>query len=87
MANFVALQDLVHSIVSVVAEAQREIEKAQIANFGELLGQRAPAADLTVTPFPQLPSLMPSLGKRFYHSAADGASPGIIRCAYKQVDT
>ena len=33
MANFVALQDLVHSIASAVAEAQQEVEKAQIANL------------------------------------------------------
>ncbi len=37
MADFVALKDLVHAIAGAVAEAQQEIEKAQITNLTSYL--------------------------------------------------
>ncbi len=37
MADFVALKDLVHAIAGAVAEAQQEIEKAQISNLTSYL--------------------------------------------------
>jgi hypothetical protein len=58
MADFVALKDLVHAIAGAVAEAQQEIEKAQIANLSSYLDrERRP---LTVQM--RVPSIRPEAG-------------------------
>jgi len=55
MANFVGLQDLVHALARAVIDAQRQVDRAQIANLaGYLDGQQRPQM-LTL----RVPSLRP----------------------------
>lgn len=67
MANFVALQDLVHSIASAVAEAQQEVEKAQIANLVSYLDSERRPLTLQL----RVPSIRPEAqpGEEDYYQA------------------